>query len=66
MIYDALCSSKKAKGSEHVAQIVLREDEAIQLAHDLAPDMGIQAAEIFEGILAGDAVFMGRKLLVHG
>ncbi len=52
-----------AKGAEMVAQIVLRDDEAIELAQEMS---GLSsAAEVYEAIAAGDAKFMGRKLVVH-
>jgi hypothetical protein len=63
MIYENLRQSLNAKGAENVAQIVLRDDEAIELAQEMS---GLSsAAEVYEAIAAGDAKFMGRKLVVH-
>lgn len=63
MIYEALLQSLQAKGAEMVAQIVIRDDEAIQLAQEMA---GLSsAAEVYQSITAGDAKFMGRQLVVN-
>lgn len=64
MIYESLRQSLNAKGAENVAQIVLRDDEAIQLAQEMS-GLG-SAAEVYQAIVAGDAQFMGRKLAVQG
>lgn len=64
MIYSALRQSLNAKGAETIAQIVLRDDEAIELAHEMSDGMGLASAEIYAGILAGEAEFAGRKLVV--
>ena len=65
MIYERLVHSMSVPGAERVAQLILRDEEAIQLAHEMAPGMGLSAVDVYDGILAGDAAFMGRKLLVH-
>lgn len=62
MIYEALHRSMNAKGAEMVAQIVLRDDEAIALAQEMHC-LGT-AAEVYQAITAGEAEFMGRKLVV--
>lgn len=62
MIYEALHRSMSAKGANMVAQIVLRDDEAIALAQEMYR-LGT-AAEVYQAIAAGEAEFMGRKLVV--
>lgn len=67
MIYESLRRAMNAKGAENVAQIVLRDDEAIALAHEMSQlqfKPTISAAEVYQAIAAGEAEFMGRKLVV--
>ena len=63
MIYESLHSALTKKGAENVAQIVLRDDEAIALAQEMS-GLG-SAAEVYQAIAAGEAEFMGRKLVVQ-
>jgi hypothetical protein len=65
MIYSAICQSLNVQGSERVAQLMLTDDEAIQLAHEMADGIGMTPIEVYQGICAGEAAVMGRKLLVH-
>lgn len=65
MIYSAICQSLKAHGSEMVAQLMLSDDEAIQLAHEMAPGLGMIPVEVYQSICSGEAEVMGRKLLVQ-
>lgn len=46
------------------SRFVLSDEDAIELAHELAPGMGMTSADTYNAIISGDAAFKGIRLVV--